>query len=489
MALNEKTGGDRHFYRRVMVNTIYSLASSMVASLAILLSNILTARSFDPANYGIITTVISVNTFFFLVADMGIATAMTKFIAEDTQDRERISRLLPSALKLTAGVALVAMGLLVSTSGWLARMVFHQEIGLLLVVSAAWIVSSLFFRVSNGVFNGFQRMEFSLVNTTLLNGLRLLALVVAVYLGLGVSAVVVGWSFTYTAALFLMVLLLLFFLRKKGFTLRWASGYERRIIKYGVYLALPFLGIYLIPHLLNMIMGWLSTMENVAYMSISLSLASLSFVVLTPVSNVLLPVASEAFAGDNWQRMSTVGRLAFKYLWLVSFGGLCFLAFFGEELITFLYGTEYVAAGDVLLIMAFSAFFESAKVITDPLLNGTKYARTVTWIEILKFSLVSGLGIGLIYLSGITGAAVTILVAYSASTGLKMYQVHKRLNIDLTSIAVQFTPLVLVLALFTYFDLPVWLFAIIAGAIIVCQRMISMREVRTTLSLFTSVRG
>jgi len=470
-----------------MANTIYLLAGSVVANLTLFISNLLMARIFDPTNYGIITIVVSINSFFLLIADMGVAMAVTKFIAEDTQDQERISRLVSSALKLTVGFSLVAMVLLVSLSAWLAKAVFHQEIGLLLRVSAVWIASSLFFRVCTGVFNGFQRMGFSFVNSILFNGLRFIALITVICLDLGIDGVVAGWSFAYLVSLFLMILLFLFFLRKWGIKLQWTSGHERRIFKYGMYLALPFLGIYLIPYLLNIIIGWLSTADDVGYLAISFSLASLSFLVLTPVSNVLLPIASEAFASDDWERVSTIGKLNFKYLWLLSFGVLAFLSFFGEKLITLLYGAEYVGTVDALVIIAFAVFFESVKATTDPLLNGTKYARTVTRIEILKFALIVGLGIGLVYVRGVTGAATAIVIAYFVSAALKMYQVQKRLNVSLVGIAVEFVPLVLALVLFIYLGLPAWLFVILTVVIIVYRRLVPVRELQMMFSFFRAV--
>jgi O-antigen/teichoic acid export membrane protein len=475
------------FYKQVAANTIYLLAGSAAANLFLFLSNILMARLLDPADYGLVTLVISINSLFFMVADMGVATAVTKLVAEDVGDRERTVRLLVSALRLTGVFSLIAMVLLVTLSPWLSRVVFRQDMTHLLMISSVWIVCSLFSRVLTGVFNGFQHMEFSLINSILFNGSRFLALIITLCLSRGVTSIVVGFSLAYIAALVPMTSLFLLFLKRKNLALKWVRGYERHILRYGVYLTLPFLGIYLTPYLLNMLVGWLSAVENVAHLSISLSLASLSFVVLAPVSTVLLAATSKAFADGEWQRISVLARFSFRLLWIFSLSVLFLLAFFGDRLIVLLYGAEYAAAQEALVIMAFAVFFESAKMITDPLLNGTEYARTVTWIELAKFALICVLGSELIYLKGILGAGIAILIAYSVSTALKIYQVRKRLDIDLISPAIEFVPLVIALAAFVRFDLPAWLFALLAVAFVFWRGMIPIGELRKTLSLLINM--
>lgn len=467
---------------RVAVSALYLVAGSIIANLALFLSSILMARSFDPGNYGLITLVLSTNSLFLLIADMGIPMAVTKFVAEEPRNHQRVSGILSSAVTLTGGFSLVAMALFVILSSWLATAVFHADIGPLLRMSSVWIACTLLHRVLIGVFNGLQHMGYSFASTLLLSGLRFLSLIGAIYLELGVSGVIAGWSVAFLLALLLQVVLLIRFLHNQGITLRWSPGLERQLFMYGVYLALPFLGTYLIPYLLNMTMGWLSAAENVALLAVSLSLASLSFAILTPASNALLALASEAFANKDRQRMRTVGVLAFKYLWLISFGCLCMLAFFGKKLTALFYGPEYVAAGPALAIMAFAVFFESAKVVTDPLLNGTKYARTVTKIEFLKFALIAGLGSIFIYLNGITGAGLAILIAYAFSSCLKVYQVHRKLDIDLSGTALRFIPLLLVLAVFVWLGLAAWAFVVFAVLYVLSQKMLTLNELRSFLA-------
>ncbi|HEB41589.1 MAG TPA: hypothetical protein ENI08_01045 [Candidatus Dependentiae bacterium] len=255
-------------------------------------------------------------------------------------------------------------------------------------------------------------------------------------------------------------------------------------MRYSMFLVLPFLGMHLTPYLLKILMGWLCDTEKVAFFTISMSLSSLSILFLMPISNSILPVVSETHTQGNWQRMKMLSEISLKYLLFLSFGALFLLSFYGDKIITLIYGSKYLVANNALIIMAFAVFFESSKTITNPLLTGTKHASTITRIELLKFILIGSLGIGLIYTNGIIGAAIALLISYIFSTILKIQQVQKKLNINLARITLEFVPLVFALALFVFFNLPAWLFILLALTVILYFKMLSLREIRLILSLY-----
>ena len=472
------------FYRRVISNTTYLIVGSLFANFTMFLANVLMARHFVPSDYGVITLIISISMSFVLIADMGIPMALTTFIPEDISEPKRLSRLVSSALILTCILALVATVLLWLGSSWIAEVFVDKTISPLIKLSALWIGCYLPFRVINGVFHGFQRMDYSLASSLLFNGIRFVCLITILYLGLGTNFIIAGWTISQLISMCLIMIIFFSFLKKKAIKLQWTSSQKLRIIKYSIYLALPFWGIYLTPYFLKILTGWLSDAENVAFLSVSLSLSSLSLLFLIPVSNSFLPVVSEAFVSANWQRVNILSEVSFKYLLLFNLGVLFLLLFYGDKIIILIYGSKYLAANNALIIMAYAIFFESTKAITNPLLNGAKYARTVTKIELLKFALICILGITLIGINGITGAATAMLIACVVSTVLKIQQVQKKLDINLVRIMLEFIPLVLALALFVFLKLPPWPFILLALAVILYFKMLSLNEIRIILSLF-----
>ena len=474
------------FYKRLTANTAYLMTGSVFANLTMFVSGVLMARFFSPAEYGVITLIISINAFFILIPDIGIPIAVTKFIPENITEPKQLSAIISSSLKLVGILSIIAITILFLSSGWLTRTFFDQDVKRLLQISAIWIGCYLLFKVTCGAYNGFQCMGFSLINILLFEGLRFTALIAVICLGGGIYSIIIGWTVAKITAVLCVLIIFLYFLTKKNIKLQWNTGCELRIIKYGIYLAIPFLGIYLIPYLLNILIGWLLTTESVAFMAISLSLSSLSFLFLLPISKAMFPAISQAFANDNMQQISSLAEFSFKYVWLLSFSILFLLTFFADRIITLIYGTKYLAASTPLIVMAFAVFFESSKAITNPMLNGTKYAKTVAIIETLKFILILILGITLIYFKGITGAAIALLIAYLVSTILKMYQVKKALDINLIETAMEFIPLVIAIIIFLMLKLPAWLFAILAIAYIVYRKLISVQEICLIRKLFTN---
>ena len=474
------------FYKRIISNTTYLIAAAIFANVAMFLTNVLMARHFEPADYGVITLIISISMSLMLLADMGIPMALTTFIPEDIADANHLGRLISSAFMLTSILALTAMAVLFFSSSWIAEVFISKTNIRLIYMSISWVGCYLLFRVINSVFHGFQCMVYSLVSTLLFEGIRMVVLITILCLGLGINFVVAGWTISQLIGICLIIIIFLAFLRKKGIKLQRTSNQKLRIIRYSIYLVLPFLGMHLAPYLLKILMGWLSNAGDVAFLTVALSLSSLPLLFLTPVSTSFLPIVSEAHTHANWQRMKILSEVSLKYLLLLSFGALFLLSFYGDKIIILIYGSKYLAANNSLIIIAFAVFFESSKTITNPLLTGTKHARTITRIELLKFILIGSLGIGFILTNGITGAATALLTSYIFSTILKIQQVQKKLNINLARIALEFVPLVSALALFVFFKLPAWLFVVLALTVIFYRKMVSIHELRIILTLLTN---
>ena len=442
------------FYRKLTVNSVYLVVGSIFANMTLFLSYVLLARFFEPGDYGTIMLVISVNAIFVLIAEMGVPVALTKFIPEEIQNPQQVGMLISSGLKIAMGSSIIFAIMLYVFSPVLSSIFFDNDVELLLKVTTIWVFCLLFYRLIIGVFNGYQEMKFSLISTFLFDGLRFLFLVIAVLFASTAGGIITAWSAAMIIGLLVIASFFFFFLKKRNVKIMWASNQELRIIRYSVFLALPFLGIYFIPYLFNLLIGCFSISENVAFFSISLSLSSAIFLFAIPLSNVLMPAASEAYASGDWSKIKMSSRAFLKYLWLFSFVILFTLCFFGRHIITFIYGENYIIAAGPLAVVAFAVFIESSKVVTNPLLNGTKHARTVTLIEAIRFGLIFGLGSIFIYLKGINGAAITLLIANSVSTVLKIYRVRKDLDVDLVDIILQFAPLVILLSTFVFFNLP-----------------------------------
>jgi stage V sporulation protein B len=474
------------FYRKLTVNSVYLVVGSIFANMTLFFSYVLLARFFEPDAYGTIMLIISVNATFVLIAEMGIPVALTKFIPEEIQNPQRVGMLISSGLKMMLGISIVFAIILYILSPKLSSIFFENDVGLLLKVTTIWIFCLLFYRLIIGVFNGYQEMKFSLISTFLFDGFRFLFLVIAVLLGSAIDGIITAWSAAMITGLLVITVIFIFFLKKRNVRIKWASNQGLRVIRYSIFLALPFLGIYFIPYLFNLLIGCLSTPENVAFFSISLSLSSIIFLFAIPLSTVLMPAASEAFASGDWSKIKISSRAFLKYLWLFSFIILFALCFFGRHIITFIYGEKYISAFGPLTVVAFAVFIESSKVVTNPLLNGTKHARTVTLIEAIRFGLIFGLGSIFIYLRGINGAAIALLIANTVSTVSKIYRVRKDLNVNLVDIMLQFIPLVIVLSTSVLFNLPWWLFGAVGIAIILYFKMLSLHEIRIILSLFRS---
>jgi stage V sporulation protein B len=473
-----------HLYKKVLRNSIYVLLGSVVANLLLFVANLLLARLWGRAGFGRFVLVTNTNLFFILVFDFGVSLAATKFVSESTgeQKHDSLERVIFSSLIFTFLFGLVATVFLFVGSSLLAERLYNEDIGFLLKLSSLWIWMVFLLRLITAFFDGFQRMELALAVTVVTEVLRFASAIVCFLMGWSIVGAVWGWLVAYSLSLVVAALLLLWFFRREGVRWHYQWGTPRKLLGYGFYLHLPNVGRAIVPIVMNMILGWFATADDVSLYAVCQSLTTLSFLVLMPFSRALFPAASEAFAADNRDLISRIGNISLKYVGLISFVVLCGFSLLSREILWLTYGPEYVEAVGILTILAFAVFLESFRVVADPLLAGTQFARTVTEIEIARSLVAIALGMLLIKHYGTVGAALTILVAYGVNALLKMIQLRKKLAMD-AYVAMRFVAPILCLLIWLYFGFPPWLLVVVVVPLVVLQRLITIKELQIILNL------
>jgi O-antigen/teichoic acid export membrane protein len=172
-----------------------------------------------------------------------------------------------------------------------------------------------------------------------------------------------------------------------------ALGFDRdtlcdgQKIRYFIYLYIPFFLFWVYPNLINVMIGKFLTLEDVAVFSVCYMLNNVAWVFLFPALDALFPFVSSVFLQEEAfekgkKRLSLI-------LWIVIHALLLwviFLYFMGDGLLSFLYGKSYVGYRNILFLLSVSVYFESFRVVFDPMLKGTRYAKTLLFLEFAKIA-------------------------------------------------------------------------------------------------------
>jgi O-antigen/teichoic acid export membrane protein len=470
----------QHLYLKIARNTVYLLLSNVVANGCLFATNIILANRLSTEVYGMVTLVISISSICVLLADLGVSTGATKSLAEalDAHTHERVENILSGSFRVTLLAAALFTLLCFVTASPLGAFLGHREIIPYLKMAALWVVPYSFMRNSLAVFQGFQDMKYSFWANFAREPLRLIALFVILLIGVSIERIVIGWTVAVYIGLLFFILFLVRFLSQRGcrFHLR-SRGNERGFMRYSLYLYLPFLGVWAMPYLLNALVGKFGGLNEVSYFTVAFSLTTLPFFLFLPLSNALLPAFSETFGKEGLDRKPIT--LLFAYVGVANFFLFSILCFWRHFVLTRIYGADYEAAQTLLVILSFAVFFESFKIVADPLLKGTRYARLSMFIEIFRFAIILTGGVALIHFWSVTGASIILLIVYFLSSLLKLSLIERHLNIRCLNTFYYSFSWALLLIVSLLLHVPFFVFLLLAILLMIMERILTWQSIRS----------
>jgi O-antigen/teichoic acid export membrane protein len=433
------------------------------------------------SDYGMVVLVVSINSIVLYLSDLGISTGTTKFLAEYlSRGTERdVESAIGLSFRFTLISAIISMVLLYFSSDLLANHVFKKEVNPYVKISILWIRPYAWMRTITAIFYGFQEMKTTFWASLVREPLKMFSLIILIGFGLTVKRVMVSWTVAIILVGIIFTWLLYRFFKSRG--IRWAyhSGGRKELIRYSLYLFLPYLGTWMLPSVTNALIGRFGPLKEVSYFAASFSLASVSYFLLVPLSNALMPAVSGALGS---QEIGPVSRSLLKYVGITNFFVLSVFCFWGDRLLKVLYGSSYLSAYPILVLLAFSVFFDGFTTISDPLLKGSRYARITTVLEVVRIGLLLTLGTLLIFLYSAKGAAITFLILYAASGVWKLYFVEKYFNLHCWMTFLTCMSWVLLLFVSLLFRIPFIVFLLALVILFRIERVLSVNEMRTLWS-------
>lgn len=463
-------------YLKVAKNTVYLFLSATISNVCLFASNIILANFLSTQIYGMVILVVSISSIYIFLADLGISTGTTKLLAEALGNRshKRIDAILSASFRTTGLSALLFTILLFLTADFVGNFLGRETIVPYLKMASLWIIPYSFMKNSFAVIDGFQEMKYSFLGGLFREPLRLAALGIVILVGISIDRIILGWTIAIYLIFLFLTLLLGKFLSQRGWKLRLLSeNKEEGFMKYSLYLYLPYIGVWVLPFLLNAFIGKFGTLSEVSLFAVAFSLTTLPYFLFLPLSGALLPAVSETYGNGLDVKPIT---LLFTYVGIINFILLSILCFWRSFILTFLYGKEYQMAQTFLVILSFAVFFESFKIVADPLLKGTHYARVSMFIEIIRFGVILTGGIVLIHIWSALGAGIAILIVYFFSSFLKLYFVKKFLDIPCLSIFYYSFSWVLLLLVSLLLQIPFPLFLVLTFLVWIIERVISWKE-------------
>jgi len=352
-------------------------------------------------------------------------------------------------LALVLGVSMAILGLvmpyvlLAGARVWWPESVPDIEAGIRVWQAAAfWLPSYALLVVVGAVFDGFQRMRWSLLAEA--GTFQMARLVVAAgvmyLLGWGWKGLVGAWAVGYAVATVLIVGELAVFLRRRKQPVAWSGLPMKGLLRDTVFMFLPRNAPTLFSHV-GVLTAWLAGGPVAAagfWVARNLSVAAVEF--CQPIGRVLFPVMPSL---DRMADRTLMRQTLRRSFWAVS--GMTFFFFlafqFAKGPILALFHAG--AAGPGLTVLLAVGFLEVHRTVFNPVLLATGREKALTVLEWIGLALVLAGGLAVTPAWGLLGLAFVFLGVYVLGAGVRVAWVVSRTGVRIWADAIISTAIVL----------------------------------------------
>lgn len=397
----------------------------------------LVGRILGPAQYGVYGIVLSIQTIFGIMMTLGVPSAVSKFVAQNTPNAQSI---LKQALKIQSVIGLCIALVVVVLAPVISRLLGDDSLIPYLMFSAAVIFLQGFYPIYVQFLSGmhfFSRQALltaSYAIAKLVGALSLIFLfrlygALAGFAVGGILAAILGWYWT----------------RGKGGTEPYKIHLKSFLSFAGTY-AIILLGLQiLMSQDLFMVKAILKDDVLAGYYNSAVSLSRISYMLLQGLSFVLLPsVAALTRPGASHDKAVDFIREAIRYLIALIVPSVVLASATSQELITLFFSTSYIQAAPVLTILMVGLGALSFYLLLANIVAGAGKARVALYITGGMIGLSAVLGFFLIPLYDLKGAAwqttISALVGlvalgiYTFQTFKIPYPIKSTINIFLATV-------------------------------------------------------
>ncbi len=400
--------------RRFAFDVSWVLVSSAVNLVIVFLLRIILARWLGAFDLGLYTMIITIQEIAVLLAVFGISGALTKYVAEYQDTKDRLFQIISSAFIISIIFGLVAGILLYFLSGTVAGIFDMPQLAHLLKLLAIALPFITLIEAVGGLFTGLRRMKNYTYLIMMRSCLMLLFIVTLVWLDFGVEGTVFGIVLSMVGGCIFGL-----YLSRKYLRSAFQGFFEnaKKLVSFGSQ-AFGANAVSLIANQADIIMiGFYLTATEVGYYSVAVTISMLFYIIPQAIQRISYPATTEYWYKKDHQSLQEMIGKSMKYSACILLPlGLGF-EFFAKEVITIIFGAEFIYAVVPFLILLIARVIKGATVTPiGAVFSGRGRPDIGLKIDSLSTVLNIGLNIVLIPRFGIVGAAVATTISLLVGT-------------------------------------------------------------------------
>lgn len=398
-----------------------------------IINQFLLGRTLGPENFGLFNLGLIVIVILLPFATLGLSSAIRQFIPHyigiNRNDKVKGGIYFLLIFSLITGILFSV--LLFFFSPIIAVNIFHNE-NLVNVIKLLCIAFPfyIFFYVGTNISQAFKISKYKLyLNTLVLKITSIVIFIMFLIFGYKLIGAIIG----YIAGMALVAIAYVYLIFKKFIPSLHCDKREKHVKMelFSIGWPLFFAGFsYLFIEYTDKIMlGIYMNASDVGIYSAAFSIASLALFILPSFEYIFLPTIAEFYGKKDFTSIKEMFRSISKWVFLLTFPIILYVALFSKNTIFFIYGSEYISGSTVLIILLFGIAMNGLTGMTGHVLVGIRKTKLNLIAEILGAATNVTLNIIFIPKFGILGAAIGTSISIAVRNLASLGFVYKELKI------------------------------------------------------------
>ena len=384
----------------IFKGTVLLILGAIISKVLALIYRIIIARS-GVETYGLFSLGLTFYSLALSLSLLGYTEGIVKFVSSyiGKADYGNVRNIISSSLLFVLSNSITASIIIFIFSSLIAVKLFHN-------IELSPILKILSIAIP---FNAINIIE----NITKI-------ILTVVFLAIGYEF---GIPLAYSASIILTAVLAFYFLNKKFFNL-FRSEYIARYYNKELFMfSLPLMFYSFIAYLMTwtdtIMIGFFKEAYSVGLYNGAIPIAQLLHVIPVSIYSLFLPVLSSLYAAKNYDVFKKTYIITTKWGIIFNLFIVVVLFIFSNQILGFLFGTEYQQAGMALKVLALGYFVAYVAYNPEAILLVLNKTKLILYNSIVALIINVILNILLIPQYGITGAAIASSISF-----LVMFLLH-----------------------------------------------------------------
>lgn len=420
-----------NYAERVAKGTFIVFAMLFISGILGYALRIFMARSLSLGDYGLFYSVFVFITFPMLFRDMGLNSALGKFIPEFLVERKfaNIRASIEYAVKIETVVSLAIIAIIFFSRNLIAEHFFrNQSAAVLITPLLVFFFVHMFFQIFKSAFQGFQDMKLFALSEVIYIASILAS--IGILFSFSPSPEYAAWGYVAGTAVVSAVcgILVCRSLAKLPVEGKSENGLEKKLMTFSIPVMLTGTASLALGYVDTLCITFFRPIDEVGLYQVALPTSQIMLYLSSALIAILFPVIAEMWARKKYRSVSggTVLLIKFMFIGILPLG-MIMLAF-PEIVLNILFGPIYIGASPALQILGIGFVFYTLGSILATVINGIGKPIVNTKIVFVVSLVNIAANILLVPFYGITGSATATMVSYVLYFCLSRFFLGKELE-------------------------------------------------------------